>query len=163
MRLEYYPDLNFRVGWGEMTTQGAIAPFADGVDSITTGLELNLPVRRARRAAAVAEAEARLVATGNRLEQVQDETIRDVRQVQAEDQRIADQLTLYRQQIVPPMEQAWQVTLSGYQVGQATFNDLITIRRQLIRLKQAETQLIVQQHSTRARLERLVPALTTGL
>jgi outer membrane protein TolC len=100
-----------------------------------------------------------LVATGNRLEQVQDQTIRDVRQVHAEGQRIADQLTLYSQQIVPPMEQAWQVTLSGYQVGQATFNDLITIRRQLIRLKQAETQLIVQQHSTRARLERLVPAM----
>lgn len=159
MRLEYYPDLNFRVGWGEMTTQGAIAPFADGVDSITTGLELNLPVRRARRAAAVAEAEARLVATGNRLAQVQDETVRDVRQVQAEDQRIAEQLLLYRQQIVPPMEQAWQVTLQGYQVGQASFNDLIGIRRQLIRLKQAETQLIVQQHSTRARLERLVPAM----
>lgn len=159
MRLEYYPDLNFRIGWGEMTTQGAIAPFADGVDSITTGLELNLPVRRARRAAAVSEAEARLVATGNRLAQVQDETVRDVRQVQAEDQRIADQLLLYRQQIVPPMEQAWQVTLQGYQVGQASFNDLIGIRRQLIRLKQAETQLIVQQHSTRARLERLVPAM----
>lgn len=159
MRLEYYPDLNFRIGWGEMTTQGAIAPFADGVDSITTGLELNLPVRRARRAAAVSEAEARLVATGNRLAQVQDETIRDVRQLQAEDQRIADQLLLYRQQIVPPMEQAWQVTLQGYQVGQASFNDLIGIRRQLIRLKQAETQLIVQQHSTRARLERLVPAM----
>ena len=162
MRLEYYPDLNFRIGWGEMTTQGALAPFADGVDSITTGLELNLPVRRARRAAAVTEAEARLVATGSRLAQAQDETIRDVRQVQAEDQRLADQLTLYRQQIMPPMEQAWQVTLQGYQVGQASYNELISIRRQLIRLKQAETQLSVQQHSTRARLERLVPTLSSG-
>jgi outer membrane protein TolC len=155
-RLDYYPDLNFRLGWGEMTTQGAIAPFADGIDSITTGVELNLPVRRARRAAAVSEAESRLVATSQRLEQQRDETLRQIRQVHAEIERVNTQLDLYQTQIVPPMEQAWQVTLQGYQVSQATFNDLINIRRQLIRLRQAETDLTVQLHASHAKLERLV-------
>ncbi len=83
--------------------------------------------------------------------------MRVVRQTHAEYDSVETQLNLYRQQIVPPMEQAWQVTLQGYQVGQAGFNDLISIRRQLIRLKQAETKLIVQQHSTQARLQRLAP------
>lgn len=155
-RLEYYPDVTFKAGWGAMTTNGAIAPSADGIDNATVGFGVNLPIYRNRLRAAVHEAEATAVASTRQYDQMKDETQRDVKQLftQAISQR--DTEALFRESIIPKTEQALEVAMRGYQVGQTDFADLIANWRELLKFHLTQLQLESQYRQTLASLERVV-------
>lgn len=158
-RLEYYPDANFKFGWGEMTTSRAIAPTADGIDNLTVGLSVNVPIYRGRLNAAVREAEAAAVASARQYDQMKDETQRDVKQLftQALSQRDTD--TLFRESIIPKTRQALEVAVRGYQVGAVDFADLIENWRELLRFHLTQLRLESQYHQTLASLERVTGGL----
>ena len=158
-RLEYYPDVTFKFGWGEMTTSRAIAPSADGIDNLALGLGVNLPIYRNRLNAAVREAEATVVANAREYDQLKDETQRDVKQLftQALSQRDTD--ALFRESIIPKTQQALDVAVRGYQVGETDFADLIANWRELLRFHVTQLQLESQYRQTLASLERVVGGL----
>ena len=155
-RLEFFPDTTFKFGWGEMTTSGALAPTADGIDNLTVGLSVNLPLYRGRLNAAVREAEATVVARVREYDQMKDETQRDVKLLftQAASQR--DMERLFRESIIPKTRQALEVAVRGYQVGEIEFADLIANWRELLRFHIMQLQLEAQLHQTLASLERVV-------
>ena len=158
-RLEYYPDVTFKFGWGEMTTDRALAPSADGIDNLSTGLSLNLPLYRGRLNAAVREAEATAVATARQYDQMKDETQRDVKTLFAEATSQRDLEVLFRESIIPKTQQALDVAFRGYQVGQTPFADLIANWRELLRFHLAHLRLEAQLRQTLASLERAVGGL----
>ncbi|GIX05092.1 MAG: hypothetical protein KatS3mg114_0961 [Planctomycetaceae bacterium] len=161
-RLEYYPDVTFKFGWGEMTTSRAVAPSADGIDNLAVGLGVNLPIYRGRLKAAVREAEATAVASAREYDQMKDETQRDVKQLftQALSQRDTD--ALFRESIIPKTQQALDVAVRGYQVGETEFADLIANWRELLRFHVTQLQLEAQYRQTLASLERVVGGLPTA-
>ncbi len=161
-RLEYYPDLTFKFGWGEMTTNRALAPTADGIDNLTTGVNFNVPIRHDRLAGAVREAESQVVAGICELEQLRSETIRDVQQRYADWTSGQSQLLKYRDVVLPRMQQALELTTRAYQVNEADFTDLIEVRRELLTLRRAELQLQIELQKTFAALRRLLVQLPTS-
>lgn len=158
-RLEYFPDATFKFGWGDMTTNRALAPSADGIDNLTAGLSVNLPLYRGRLNAAVREAEATAVASAREYDQLKDDTLGDVKRLftQAASQRDMD--ALFRESIIPKTRQALDVATRGYQVGDTEFADLIANWRELLRFRIAQLQLEAQLRQTLASLERVVGGL----
>lgn len=154
--LEYYPDTTFRVGWGEMTTSGAIAPTADGIDNLAIGLSVNLPIYRQRLDAAVREAESNVVASARQYDQMKDETLRDVKRLFTKAVSERDLELLFRESIIPKTEQAFEVAKREYQVGKIEFANLIANWRELLRYHIAHVQLESQLRQTLASLERIV-------
>jgi len=159
-RLEYFPDATFKFGWGEMSTGGALAASADGIDNLTVGLSINLPVYRRRLDAAVHEAEATVVATAREYDQMKDETQRDVKRLftQAASQRDLEEL--FRESIILKTRQALEVTVRQYQAGDVEFADLIANWRELLRFHITHLQLEAQLRQTLASLERVVGGMT---
>ena len=159
--LAYRPDLTFKLGWGDMTTDQAIAPSADGIDNLTAGVSLNLPVYGGRLDAAVRQAEAETVATAREYDLAKDKTQRRVRQrfVQASSQR--DLAHLLADSVIPKTEQAFQIALREYQVGEAEFADLLSAWRELLRYHLASFQLDNEFRKSLASLERLVGGWTS--
>lgn len=158
-RLEYFPDATLKFGWGEMTTDRAIAPSADGIDNLTIGMSLNLPIYRGRLNAAVREAEASAVATVREYDQMKDETMREVKRLFTLAASQRDTNLLFRESIIPKTRQALDVATRGYQVGDTDFADLIANWRELLRFRVAQLQLEAQLRQTLASLERVVGGL----
>lgn len=158
-RLDYYPDATFAFGWTEMTTNRALAPTSDGIDMLTFGLRVNLPVYRQRLHAAVREAEATVVSSAREYDALKDETQRDVKRLftQAASQQELERLL--RESIIPATEQAFEVALRGYQVRAVEFADLIAVWRELLRYHVAQARLEAQLQQTLASLERLIGGL----
>jgi outer membrane protein TolC len=161
--LEYYPDAIFKFGWGEMTTNRAIAPSADGIDNLAVGLSVNLPIYRGRLDAAKREAEATVVASARQYDQMKDETQRDVKQLYTQATSQRDLEILFRESIIPKTQQALEVATRGYQVGETEFADLIANWRELLRFHIAHLQLEAQLRQTMASLERVVGGLPAPL
>lgn len=154
--LEYRPDFTFSVGWGEMTTNRAIAPSADGADSITTGMSVNLPIYQKRLDAGVREAEAQAVASAREYDELRDETLREVKSLfaQAESQR--ELVRLFRESIIPDTRQALDVSIREYQVGLTEFVQMIDNWRDLLRQQIMHQRLEAQLRQTLASLARVV-------
>lgn len=155
-RLDYYPDVTMRMGWGRMTTEGSMAHGADGVDNVSVGFGVNVPVNRGRLRASVHAAEASAVAAARDYDRLKSETQRDVKQLfsQAISQR--DSSELLRDSVIPKTEQALRAAVRGYQVGATDFSDVIATWRELLKFHVSQLQLELQYRQTLASLERVV-------
>lgn len=161
-RLDYYPDATLAVGWTEMTTRRALAPTSDGIDMLAFGLRVNLPLYRQRLHAAVREAEAEVVSSARQYDALKDETQRDVKRLftQAASQQELERLL--RERIIPSSEQAFEVAMREYQVGEVEFADLMAAWRDQLRYHLAHAQLEAQLRQTLAQLERVVGGWRTA-
>lgn len=155
-RLDYYPDMTLKMGWGQMTASGAMSPAADGLDNISLGFGVNLPVNRHRLSAAVREAEANSVAAIRDYEQMREETKRDVRRLFSEALSERDTELLLRESIIPLNEQGLRAAVRGYEVGETEFAELIAAWRELLRLHIAQIEAESRLRQTLASLERVV-------
>ena len=155
-RLDYYPDVTMRMGWGRMTTEGSMAHGADGVDNVSVGFGVNVPVNRGRLRASVHAAEASAVAAALDYDRLKSETQRDVKQLfsQAISQR--DSSELLRDSVIPKTEQALRAAVRGYQVGATDFSDVIATWRELLKFHVSQLQMELQYRQTLASLERVV-------
>lgn len=161
-RLDYYPDATFKFGWGEMTTNRAIAPTADGIDNLAVGFSMNIPVYRGRLNAAVREAESNVVASARQYDQLRDETQRDVKRLYTQARSQQETELLFRESIIPKTQQALEVAVRGYQVGETEFADLIANWRELLRFHITQVQLESQLRQTLASLERVVGGIAAS-
>ncbi len=155
-RLAYYPDLTWSAGWGEMTSHRAMSPLADGMDAVSVGLAMNLPVYRQRLAAGVAEATAEYCASARERDAVRDRTLRDVKTLFAQAHSQAEVLQLVRGTILPSSRQALDVALREYQVGTVPFAQVIDNWRTLLRHQILEQQVQLQVRQTLATLLTVV-------
>ena len=129
---------------------------ADGVDNVSVGFGVNVPVNRGRLRASVHAAEASAVAAALDYDRLKSETQRDVKQLfsQAISQR--DSSELLRDSVIPKTEQALRAAVRGYQVGATDFSDVIATWRELLKFHVSQLQMELQYRQTLASLERVV-------
>jgi outer membrane protein TolC len=120
------------------------------------GMNLEVPIQRTRRCAALREATARLQ---QRRAEYQDRCDQIAFEVQSayvrleESQRVA---RLYREKLLPLAEQNSQSARANYVAGKIDFLRLIEAQRQSIREQEQAFQAIAEYHRRLAELERAV-------
>ena len=155
-RLAYLPDFRFSVDWAEMSTAGALAPSADGIDDVGLGMMFNVPIYRKRLDAGVREAEAQTVASARQYDALRDRTVEEVKDLYAQAVAQYEMARLLRDDIIPKAEQTLEVSRSAYQVGNIDFLQLIDSWRQLLRFQIAYQRTDSQLRQTLAMLERVL-------
>jgi outer membrane protein TolC len=155
-RLQYFPDLTLKFGWGEMTTSRALAPTADGWDNLSLGIGANIPIYRKRLEAGVREAEAQTVASVREYDSLRDRTQEEIKDLFSQLVSQQELLKLFRAEIVPRAEQTLKASISAYQTGRTDILMLIDNWRQLLQYRIAQQRLEAQLRQTLASLERAV-------
>ncbi|MBI1903689.1 MAG: TolC family protein [Planctomycetes bacterium] len=155
-RLQYYPDVRFDFGWGEMTTSKALAPTADGIDDLSIGLAANIPIYRQRLDAGVREAEAKAVASAREYDDLRDRTQEEVKDLFAQATSQQAMLQLFRRDIVPKAEQTLELSIAAYTAQKVDILQVIDNWQQLLRYQIAQQRLEAQLRQTLATLERVV-------
>jgi outer membrane protein TolC len=157
---EFYPDFEalamYDAFWQEKPLRPALA------------LRLNLPVRKARRYGAIAEAQARLAQRQAELARQTDQVNFEVQQAYAQVRESERAVRLYEQTILPAAEANVKAAQSAYQTGKIPFLSLIEAQRSVINLLDRYNEAVADYFRRRAVLERVVggplppPAPTPG-
>ena len=155
-RLSYFPDFAFTVGWTGMTTDGALAPSADGVPDVGIGMMVNVPLYRQRLDAGVREAEAKTVASARKYDSLRDQTVQEVRDLFAQATSQYELIKLFHDDIIPKADLTLHVSTNAYEVGKVDFLQLIENWRQVLRFEIMDQRLESQLYQTLASLERVV-------
>lgn len=155
-RLAYFPDMALTVDWTGMTSEGAMAPTADGMPDVGIGMMLNVPIYRKRLDAAVRQAEAQTVATARSYDALRDKTIQEVKDLFVQATSQYELIRIFRDAIIPEADQTLRVSIAAYEAGRTDFLQLIDNWRQLLRFRVMYHRLESQLQQTVASLERVV-------
>lgn len=140
---QYYPDMEFFTRydtfWQPASTQG---PLRGQIGVVT-----NLPVYRQKLNAAVCEAQYRWQRQRAEFEQLENDIRLEVQTAWEQVQESRQTLDLYEQKLLSTSEQYLEAARSNYQVGKATFLDIVQAQRQLVasREKQIEVKTMLAQ------------------
>jgi outer membrane protein TolC len=146
---EYYPDFEVAAAYDTIMGNGPARDLAPQV-----GVRLNVPVRRARRNAALDEAEAKIAQRraemGSRTDQVNFQVQESYEQV-AEAERI---IRLYEETVVPAAKKNVDAAQVAYTNGRIPLLSLIEAERNLVGLRDRFYEATAEYGRRRATLER---------
>ncbi|MBI3464161.1 MAG: TolC family protein [Planctomycetes bacterium] len=145
---EFYPDVELVGRYDAFWQEEPLRPMV--------GMNVNVPIQRERRRAAVREAMFRANQRRAEFEQQIDTIRNDVQAAYArvvESRRVTE---LYRQTLLPVAEQNVESARAGYVAARVDFLRLIEAERQLISLQEASYEAEADYHRRLAELERLV-------
>lgn len=145
---EYYPDFELMAGYDTFWTATQ--------QQAQLGVRLNLPVQRARRAAAVAEAEAQLAQRVAQLNQQTNQVAFEVEQAHAQVRESDEAVRLYRDKILPAARENVQAARAAYVTGKTPFVALIEAQRALVDLRDRSYAAAADYRRRLAALERAV-------
>lgn len=120
------------------------------------GVNMNLPLYRDKRYAAVREVQWRLAQRRAEYEQLTDDINRDVQTAYERFDEAQQTLGLYVEQILPAARQNVDSAFAAYETSGGDFLRLVAAQRQLIVLQQRYQESIANYHSRRTELERVV-------
>lgn len=161
-RLQYFPDLTLRASWGDMTTDRAMSPMADGIGMIGVGFGANVPIYRKRLDAGVREAEAQTVASAREYDARCDKAREEIKDLVAQLTSQEQILALFDAEIIPRAEQTLAASTSAYRAGGGDILMLIDNWRRLLEYRVGQQRLEVQMRQTLASLERSVGGASLG-
>jgi outer membrane protein TolC len=147
---EFYPDPELYFKYDAFWQEAPLRP--------AVGMNVNVPLYREKRWAAVREARAKLQIRRAEYERLVDEVANEIYAAHArlvESQRTSQ---LYDQTIVPAAENNVESARAGYTSGNVDFLRLIDARRQLIALHEQQIEALSNYHRAAAELERTVGA-----
>ena len=145
---EYYPDLEVMAAYDTIWQERPLRP--------QVGLRVNLPVRLAKRDAAVQEAVARLSERIAALTKLTDEAALAVNVAYADATESEKTLRLYDETILPAAEQNVQSAKTSYTTGKIPLVTLIEAERAVIELRDRYYEATAESYRRRAALERAV-------
>lgn len=148
-KLDERPDFNV---WAGYRWRDNALP-DDGTDFISAGVSFNLPVRRERRTAAVAEADSGLRLAYQQRRDFLNQTQLTIHRALTRLQKAKRLDELYRNGILPQAEQTFQATLSAYQVDKVDFLDLLDALMSLYRYQIDAARVLRDQQRSRAEIE----------
>jgi outer membrane protein, heavy metal efflux system len=120
------------------------------------GLRLNLPVRRARRNAAVEEAEARLAQRRAELAELTDQANFQIDQAYQEVREAAETVRLYETKILKDAKENIEAARPAYVTGLIPASNLVEAERTFVELKDRYFQAVADYFRRRAALDRAV-------
>ena len=153
--LQNYPDMTFGFNWISTSSDG-ISPVANGDDAFMLTLGMNLPVYRKRLDAGVREAQTRALSNARKYDRLKDETMEGVADLFAKIKSQQETLRLFRDDIIPRQQLAFDQSRDDYQVGKVDFLQMIDNWRQLLRYHIQEKRVETDLHQTMAALARQV-------
>jgi cobalt-zinc-cadmium efflux system outer membrane protein len=120
------------------------------------GVRLNLPVRKARRFAAIAEARARIAQRQAELDRQRDQVNLQVEEAHAQVRESEQVVGLYTEKILPAAEANVKAARSAYVTGKIPFLSLIEAERNVVGLRDRYYETLADYFRRRAALERAV-------
>jgi outer membrane protein TolC len=119
------------------------------------GVRMNLPVRLARRDAAVAEAQARLAQRQAELARLTDQVNFEVQQAYEQVRESESAVRLYEESILPAAEANVKAAQSAYVTARIPFLSLVEAQRSVVGLRDRYYETIAEHLRRRATLERV--------
>jgi len=150
---DYYPDLNLGVSMVSIA-DGGLSPVSTGEDAFALTLGFNLPVRNARRAAAVREATARITESARRYDNQLADLRTRVYQWREEITAHDKVLKILNDRVIRNADETFELSVAGYQVDRVTFQQLIENYETLLRYRIERITRTAQREQAMARLER---------
>ena len=124
-----------------------------GTDFVSAGISFNLPVRLARREAAVAEADSSLRLAYQKRNEFRNKVNLSIHRSLTGFEQASQLVKLYQSGIIPQANQTLQATLSAYQVDKVDFLDLLDAEMSLYRYQIDHARALSMQQRSRAQLE----------
>lgn len=147
---EYRPDFEVMAMWdkfmGNQMTE--MAPMV--------GFRMNVPVRRSRRHAAVAEAQAEVARRSAELAKQTNQVNLQVQEAYSQVRESEKVVQLYKDVTIPAAEANVKAAQSAYVTGKIPFLSLIEAERSLINLRDRANEALADLFRRRATLERAV-------
>jgi outer membrane protein TolC len=149
---EYRPDFEVMAAYDAFwqSPQQALAP--------QVAVRMNVPVRRNRRRAAVAEAEARLAERNAELEKLKTQISFQVQEAYAQLSESERTVKLYTEKILPTAELNVKAVQAAFVTGKTPFVSLIEAQRSYVMLRDRYYEAVAELFRRRATLERVVGA-----
>lgn len=148
-RREFYPDFELLAAYDSFWQ-----PPEQALRS-QVGVRMNLPVRQAKRYAAVAEAGARLAQRRAELQKLQDQVNLQVQEAFAQVRKGEQVVRLYRETILPAAEKNVKSAQAAYIPGNIPFLTLIEAERSLVNVRDRYYEIIADYYRRLATLERV--------
>lgn len=160
-RKRYKPNVTLGLAYSLMSERGAmVGQAADGMPNLGMFIGFNLPVYRAKLAAGVCEAQARVAADTALYEAERDQSHRDVKTLYGQARSLANVTELLRRANLPAARQVLELTAGDYRSGAAgvDFLTVLSASRDLLQIDLQVAQLEAELGKTLASLERAVGA-----
>lgn len=145
---EYYPDFEFMGRYDSFWT--------DKVQRPMVGMNMNVPLNRDRRGAAVREAQFRVTKLIAELNQQQDMVREDVQTAFARVEASEKTASLYDKRLLPAAETNLNAARAAYVAGSIDFLSLMSARREFIIQQVGYQRVLVEYHKSFADLQRAV-------
>jgi outer membrane protein TolC len=147
-RKEYAPDVEVMAAYDSIWQERPLRA--------QVGVRVNLPVRLARRAAAVAEAEARLAQRQAEWDRLADQVGFQVQEAVAQVREAERIVRLYETEVLRAAQKNVDAAKSAYETGKIPFVALIEAQRNLVNLRDRYFEAAADYGRRRAALERAV-------
>jgi cobalt-zinc-cadmium efflux system outer membrane protein len=147
-RKEFYPDMEFVARYDAFWQEEPLRPMV--------GMNLNVPVYKQKRWAAVREASARIAQQEAALEAQINEISFEVEQAYQRVVESRQTLEIFQQRILPRSRHSVEAARASYIAGRLDFLRLIESQRQLLSLEDRFYQATAEYHQRLAELQRLV-------
>ena len=128
-------------------------PPDSGNDPVIAGLTVNLPVFRDRRHGRVAENEAMISSAQANRRQQERTLATEIEQSLYAYRTAQRKIALYRDDLLPKVEQQLEVAINGFQSGQSSILELIDAEKNLLDFKLAESRAVANRALAIAYLE----------
>ncbi len=149
-RQEFYPDFEATAAYDTIMGNGPTRDLAGQI-----GVRINLPVRQARRYAAVAEAQARVAQRQAELDKQTDQVGFQVQEAYEQVRESEKTVQLYEKTILPAARKNIEAAQSAYETGKIPFLSLVEAQRSLVELQDRSYEAIADYFRRRATLERV--------
>jgi outer membrane protein, heavy metal efflux system len=147
---EFYPDFEATAAYDTIMGNGPTRDLAGQI-----GVRINLPVRKARRYGAVAEAEARVAQRRAELDKQTDQVSFQVQEAFERVQENEKTVQLYERTILPAARKNIEAARSAYETGKIPFLSLVEAERSLVELQDRSYEAVADYFRRRATLERV--------
>ena len=158
---QQYPDLQLGIGWALISdNDDVISPVANGHDNVNFTVGVTLPIWRDKIDAGIREAAHASSSTIHRREAERDRLRGQLRRQVAAADAAVEQLSLFRDRLMPRTQRTLEIALADYQGKKADFVSVVDIYRELLAYQVQVARIQATLASTLAQIERTVGCAT---
>jgi outer membrane protein TolC len=147
---DYYPDFDVLAAYDTIMGNGPTRDLAGQV-----AVRINLPVRKARRTAAVSEAESKLALRRAELARMTDQANYEVQQAYEQVREAEQVMRLYEKEILPAARNNVRAAQTAYVTGKIPLISLIEAQRNSVNLEDRYYEVTADYFRRLATLERV--------